>query len=712
MPFFRDDSRQPGDKLLPKLVASVVQAVIATKKGLTGHSHDLGTAIGQTLIDRMGAELAEHYRPFIEGALSEATDKMHPEMRKFLEVTARGDDQWKAFAGTLFGMSQSLLSDSISNAIAPLSYKIMGAEPNLVPAPDVIAQLWAAGLIDQDTALTGAHWQGQREDWYTSILDLARTMPGPEQIFDLINRGLLPEDQGDYWLHRNGLPQELRSLLLELRQPLLTVADASLAVLRGDLTEAQGREIAKQNGFTDDQFATLIANTGEPPGAEELMEALRRGFIDEATFKVGIRQSRVRDQWIDTLLKLRYSPMATADAVNAYVEGYVDEDTVKSIADQNGLEPGDYLTLIQAAGDPLSYTDMMRLWRYQKATEDDVRQALKRGRLKDDYIDFALALKDAPMSVADAIEATIQGYLTDDKLKEIAAMNGLRAEDVEPLRLTAGDPASRTEMIQLWRRGKVTEDQVKAALRESRLKDSYIDTVLELKTQLPALYEVRTLLADGSLTAAQGTELLLAQGYQDDIVKAIVKGAVNGTIANTKLLTEAMYADLYKEGAITADDFQSELKTLGYTQAGAELIQAVYDNQAAISARNSVIAKVKAAYTAKKITEQQAQDELNAIGLIAGMVEKLIDDWNLIVETNIKLLTEAQVVDAWFMQLFDSSNTSDNTQSALAYLETLGYSGPDAVTLLEIKNKGPLDATAQAKQVPGTATAGSTGTAS
>jgi hypothetical protein len=707
MPFSKDTSRKPGDKLLPKITAAVVQAVIATKKGLTGHQHELGTQIGQTLINRMGAELAEHYRPFLEGALAEATDKMAPEMRKFLQDTAAGDDQWKAFAGTLFGVSQSILSQAISNAIAPLSYKIMGAEPNLVPTPDILAQLFATGLIDSATALEGAHWQGQQESWYLSVMDLAKQVPGPEQIFDLINRGLLPETDGNYWLHRNAIPQELRSLVLELRRPLLTVADASLAVLRGDLTEAEGRKIANQNGFTDGQFATLIANTGEPPGAQELSEALRRKFIDRATFARGIRQSRVRDEWIPTLEKLRYSPLNTADAVNAHVEGYIPEEEVADIADQNGLEPGQYKILVKAAGDPLSYTDMMRLWRYQKATEADVRAALKRGRLKDNYIDFALALKDAPMSVADAIEASIQGHLPEEEARDIAAMNGLRPQDFLPLLQTAGSPASRTEMIQLWRRGKVTEDQVKTALRESRLKDKYIDTVLELKTQLPALYEIRALLADGSLTAEQGTELMLAEGYQPHIVAAIVKGAVNGTIANTKLLHESMYADLYKEGAITPEEFQAELKTLGYTKAGGELIQAVYDNEAAISARNAVISKVRAAYIAGKVTEQQAKDTLNEIGLIAGMVERLIDDWDLERDTNIRLLTAAQVVDAWHLGLFDPGNNADNTQAALGYLETLGYSGPDAVTLLEIKIKGPLGNGAQTQQVPGTATQGS-----
>ena len=207
-------------------------------------------------------------------------------------------------------------------------------------------------------------------------------------------------------------------------------------------------------------------------------------------------------------------------------------------------------------------------------------------------------------------------------------------------------------MIELWRRGMVTEDQVKAALRESRLKDSYIDDVVQLKLQLPALYETRTLLADGGLTAAQGTEILLAQGYEADIVKAIVANADGSATAATKTLTEAMYADLYKERAITAAEFQQELIALGYTQAQGELIQTVYDNAIAITTRNGVITKVKSAYIAHKITESDAQTDLNSLGIPADMVTQLIDDWDIIISTDIKQLSAAQVADAWQMNLF------------------------------------------------------------
>lgn len=692
--------RTLGDKLAPRLSDIVVKTILATKLGLTDHEVKVRQVSGQNLIDKMGREAAELGGPFIDQALKMQGDNVHPMARDYLESVASGDDQVKAIAGILLGGAQGALSQVISNAVAPAAYLLNRHSPSLDIDPQSAAQAQAARIIDiSDMHAYGAD-QGYNENIMNTWRDMAQQVPSVQDINEMIWRGFMTEQEAVQWLERLAIPDPLIELYEGIRPSILSVSDASLAVLRGDLTTDQGRVIARQNGYTDDDFSTFLLNTGEPPGAEELMEALRRGFIDEATFKTGIRQSRVRDQWVDTLLNLRYSPLNTADAVNAYVEGYITEDDVKSYADQNGLEPEQYKILVEAAGDPLSFTDMMNLWRWGRATEDDVKSALKRGRLKDDYIDFALSLKTRPISVADAVEAQIQGYLTDDQAKVIAEQNGVTADDYETLRLTAGDPASRTEMIELWRRGKVTEDQVKAALRESRLKDSYIDDVVQLKLQLPALYETRTLLADGGLTAAQGTEILLAQGYEADIVKAIVANAVGTATAATKTLTEAMYADLYKERAITAAEFQQELIALGYTQAQGELIQTVYDNAIAITTRNGVITKVKAAYIAHKITEADAQTDLNSLGIPADMVTQLIEDWDIIISTDIKQLSAAQVADAWQMNLFSSGNEVDNTQKALTYLTNLGYSSGDAVTLLEIKNKGSLTNAAATKQAP------------
>jgi hypothetical protein len=695
------NERQLGDKLLPKIISAVTQSIVSTKGQLTGHDVKVRAMAGQMLIDNIGHEIAEHWGPHAQRLLDADDGTLTPETRKLIEDSLTGDDQLKAITGLIMGPVSSAIGLILTNELAPLVYTVVGGNPNLELDPQTAANAAAARVISNSDALYQMHHQGYNAEKGSNLIQLALQFPPMADALELRRRGLIGDDELQLVAERNGVPNNFIQPLIDLRWILLTPSDAALAVLRGDISLEQGYQIALANGVGNNNFDILRANTGEPPGAQELQEALRRGFIGEERFTKGILESRIRNEWIPTLLDLRYSPIPTADAVNAHVEGYITEDQLKAFADQNGLIPGQYKILMEAAGDPLSYTDMMRLWRYGFATEDDVKAALRRGRLKDNYIDFAVQLKDSPMTVADAVESSVQGYLTYDQAKHIAEMNGLREQDFDPLWHTAGDPLSKTEMIELWQRGLVTQDQVEAALKQSRLKDSYIPLALHLKLRLPALFETRTLLAEGGLTAEQGTQILLEQGYAANVVKSIVNNAINGKTAVHKTLTEAMYADLYKERAITAEEFSSELKALGYNEAEIRLIQAIYDNQLALSQRNAVISKTRSLYLGHKINEARAQSDLNAIGLSSDMVEKLIHDWNLVIQAEVKLLTAAQVTDAWFMDLF-SDNPVDNLQYALEYLTgKLGYSGSDAVTVLEIKNKGPLTSGTSSKQIQG-----------
>lgn len=692
--------RQVGEKLLPHIIDGVVKGVIAAKTGLADHEIKVRSMSHKKTADTIGEELAELMQPLLNPLLRDR--KLPDPIHEIVSKIASGDQQYQAIAGMAFGASgvTNVISAVMGNYLAGTTRGLLRVDPMLYPPVGDISGMVANGVLNDSQYVEMVNQSGYATPFADGYLALAQAWPEVDTLFQMVRRGVFSWGEGKTLFKRLRIPDDVVSLYEQILHNILTPADAALAVLRTDLTLEQGRKIAADNGITDTDFDTLMSNTGEPPGAQELMEAYRRQFINKDEFTLGIRQSRVRNEWIDTLLKLRYSPISTSDAVNSYVEGYITEKDVETAADQNGLEPGVYKTLIQAAGDPLSYTDMMNLWRYGRATEDDVKAALKRGRLKDDYIDFALALKNRPMSTADAVESEIQGYLTTDQGKNIAAQNGLSAADYETLRLTAGDPASRTEMIALWRRNEVTEADVKSALRQSRLKDSYIDSVIKLKTQLPALYMVNDLLSTGGLSPEEGTTILLESGYEASIVKRIVAYATGKKTAKAKTLTEGMYADLYKERAITAAEFDADIKPLGYSPAEAELLRELYDQQYAISARNGVISKVRANYTGHKIAVADAEHELNQAGVTAEMITTLITDWNIELESQVTLLSAAQVADAWHMNLF-SGNPVDNVQAALDYLVGRhGYSDSDAVMVLELKNKGPLGGGSDSAKVP------------
>jgi hypothetical protein len=679
-----------GEKLIPKVVKAVVQAVIATKKGLASTEVEIKHAAAHAIATTVGEEIAEITLPLVEEALENS--KIPPHIQDIVRKMSDGQNQYQAIAGALLGAtgSSGLLSAVMNNEFAPVIRRILSANPMLDPPWATIIQLVVRGLQDEETARGQIGGQGLNEGWINALQWLAQSIPDLPTLLEWLRRGLIDENTAKGWMVRNAIPEEVQNLYIDLARQLLSPQDMALAVLRGDTTLDYARQVANAAGITNDDFNILQLNTGEPPGLQQLLEAYRRDFIDKATLETGIRQSRVRDQWIPVIEQLRYEPIATADAIEAYVKGYITEDQAKSYTQQNGLEPDDFDALALSAGEPLSRTEMTMLWNRGEVSQEDVANAIRQSRIKDAYIDWALLLKTAPMSTADAIEAYVQGYLSKDNATRIIQMNGLRDEDIDPLMLTAGEPLPKVEMLKLWNRGLVTEDQVKDALRQSRLKDSYIDTALQLRIELPALYEVRALLANGSLTAEQGTQLLLESGYQTDIVKAIVAGATGEAVAGTKTLTAAQLSTLYQERELSATEYVNELVALGYSQTEAELFETLEDMKWSITARNQVITKIRAQYVGKKITSQQASADLDALQISASMRDQLLDDWNIELATVVKLLTEAQIVDAWQMNLFEHNDPAANTQLALNYLINLGYSSADAITLLEIKNKGPL----------------------
>jgi hypothetical protein len=701
-----------GDKLMPKIQSAIAESVIQTHKGLLGSKHQLLVHGFQELIDRAGHEIAGLWRPLIQPLIDDPNSKMADEMREFLGSIISGDDQWQAIGGALNAISQSGLSMSISNAIAPVTYRLNALGPNLNADPGTYAQAVARGLASLNTGQGVAYENGLGGGNFDMMVELAQTLPDVTTLIEWIRRGYTNTANMKAWLTRIGIPPTLQDNYVNLTRALLSPQDMALAVLRGDTTQAYANEIAEANGINLTDFGILQLNTGEPPGLMQLLEAYRREFINQATLEKGIRQSRVRNEWIPVIEQLRYEPLSTADAIEAAVQGYITAAQAKSYAQQNGLDPNDFETALLAAGEPLSRTEMMQLWRRGYVNEQDVKNAIAQSRTKDAYIDWAVLLKSAPMSTADAIEAYVQGYLTLANATAIAEMNGLRSEDVTPLINTAGEPLSKTEMLTLLRRGVATKTQVENALRQSRLKDAYIPLALELSTQLPSLYEVRALLSSGAITAEQGTTLLLEEGYSPDIVKAIVTSLTGGASAQVKVITEAQITSLYLEEEITAAEYLTELEAIGYNQAEAELIQEVNDWKASITARNQVIAKIKAQYIARHLTVNVASAELDAVQISAAMRDRLLNDWNIEKALTIKLLSESQVANLWKMKLFSPNDPAANTQDALNYFENLGYSSTDALRLLELENKGPLDGTAKTQPVSSKGTVSQTGTGS
>src|SRR6266852_7433119 len=110
--------REPGDRIIPKLIPVIRDTIIATKKGLAGHEKSVRRDATQEIIDKLGQGVADFYRPIVDKMLEGDAGNLSDEVRQFLENAKSGEHQEQAIGGLLFGPVASAVGTLISNELA------------------------------------------------------------------------------------------------------------------------------------------------------------------------------------------------------------------------------------------------------------------------------------------------------------------------------------------------------------------------------------------------------------------------------------------------------------------------------------------------------------------------------------------------------------------------------------------------------------------
>lgn len=453
------------------------------------------------------------------------------------------------------------------------------------------------------------------------------------------------------------------------------------AAARGIISYGHGASLSADQGTPGDQWDNLYQLAQNPPDATSLFQMFNRGLIDKGTVEFWLKHSAYHDNIIGPLSKLSEQILAPADLALASLRGNIDQGEAQRIAAQSGVSPADFQILIGNTGEPPGVFDMLRMVQRGIIDRATYTKGAKESRLRNEWIDPVFALRFNPMTTADAIEAAVQNHIGNAQAKSISEQNGLEPDHFDILYQTAGEPLSKTELLTLLKRGVIDEATVKQGLRESRLKDKYVDTALHLARAIPPLFTIRSMVTAGQVSDQLATKWLSEDGYDEQTIKAVLGTAHHTKTVKQRDLTEGMLSELYQEQAITADDFKSHLKQLGYSDTEADLIVKLDDWKIVKSQRDIAISHVRASYVGHKISEQEAVHQLDALHVPATMRDKILPEWELERKSAVRLLTPAQIAAAWRLQLM-------STADALTYLENLGYSLDDATLLIILANKG------------------------
>lgn len=388
------------------------------------------------------------------------------------------------------------------------------------------------------------------------------------------------------------------------------------------------------------------------------------------------------------------SPEVLADLV---VRGFLEQGSAASTAAHSGVSADDFALLVKGTGAAPDTTALVEAFRRRLIPEDsgspDVPSlvtGIKQGHLDNKWIPMIKGLGDVPISIADAVDAVVEGQISMAEGQAIAYVNGLSAENFTVLYNTRGNPPSPGQLAEMVHRGVIPLRgkgpgvlSFEQGISEGATKDKWIPALEGLMDQLPPARTVTALQRAGIITSDQALEWYRKLGLPQDVAAAYVKDASHGKTAAARHLARGDILTLYTDRLFTKEQALSALGDLGYEAHEAQLEIELADFRVATAHLNQAVTRVRSQFIARHISRETAVGALNSLGVPAEQRDQLLSTWTLERGASLRILTEAQIVDALSLGVLTE-------QEAEAGLIALGYSPFDAWVLLSIKNKAPL----------------------
>lgn len=495
------------------------------------------------------------------------------------------------------------------------------------------------------------------------------------------------------------------------------------AVVRNYMTLADATAEAAKSGLNAERFATLVPLHGDAPGPQQLAAALLRGLIpkagagaDTASFEQGIREGRLADKWQPMIEALSQAILSAPDAASAVTRGFLSLADGQAVAAKSGVDAATFATLVELSGDAPGPQQLAEALRRGAITESgsgpdstSFESGIAEGRLADKWAPVIKALALLWPTPVDALDATLKGQVTPDEGLALYQKLGGDPQFFQWLYDSQGEGPTPLQAADWARRGIIPWDgtgpaitSYAQAVKESHYRDKWADAYKASAVYVPPAFSIITMLKDGAITKDQATPWLQELGASPDVIAGMIAEADATDLSSFRGLTTQAVLGMYYNRLVSEADATSMLESLHVSAAAVPLMLAYADLQRAIAAQNSAVTRVGTLYAARKITEATAKQSLITLQVPPAAVNDIVATWQLENSINVKLLTEAQIIDAWAYNIMTVSD-------ALTELTNIGYTPYDAWVLLSNKNKGPLPgqpepgpAPPQGSVVPGT----------
>lgn len=453
---------------------------------------------------------------------------------------------------------------------------------------------------------------------------------------------------------------------------------------KGLIGHSAGTFAARGDGFDATWYDRLVGLNAQYPSPETIIQLVQRGYITENTAENWLNVQGVQPGVSASFLRLQRTLLSPADAALAEVRGHLPHKAAAGIAEEAGITGHDYGVLRDNTAQPLTLTAVVELWRRGAVSEADLERAIHESTVDDSWTDAIKQLGIVPPSPDIALQAYLEGQVPEAEARRRYKEGGGDPSWFDSDYDTRGSAPSPVELGDMANRGiipwngqgpKATTFQ--QGFLEGPWRNKWRGPMRKLAEYLPPPRTVTAMYHEGSLTRKEANDLLVKQGLTAHLAAAYTQSGSNQKTAGQRDLAVSTIMDLYRDQAIGKQDAKGFLTDLGYDGDEADFILLVSDLRRVQRYTETAIRTIHTQYTNHSITQLNASDKLDHLGVPSGQRDQLLQLWDLERQARVETLTATQIRQAFEHDLISRDD-------AVQRLVNKGYSRGDAGIFVQL----------------------------
>jgi hypothetical protein len=214
------------------------------------------------------------------------------------------------------------------------------------------------------------------------------------------------------------------------------------------------------------------------------------------------------------------------------------------------------------------------------------------------------------------------------------ALTGHTPEQMDLLFQNHGRPLSWHQIFIGLRRGGTYQGDIGGidpaflkGLRESDIRPEWYNLAWAQRFTYPAAFVLRALVQGGDLTAAEGEQILLFEGWEPTLAKKVTAKWAQGSSAAAKEATASDVLTLYDGEHATRAATLTALEDLGYPVDEAATKLDVLDARRVVGAKQAAIGDLHTAYKKRSMPDENVLTALGSLGVAAWAAPHILSAW-------------------------------------------------------------------------------------